>query len=68
MARALAEAHLPFDVISEHNVTPEFLSQYRVVILANTTCLSDRIVKALRDYVAGGGGFARGRFCLLRLQ
>ncbi len=56
MTRALVESHIPFDVISEHNASPEVLSQYPVVILANTTCLSDRLVRTLRDYVASGGG------------
>jgi hypothetical protein len=56
MTRALVESHIPFDVISEHNASPALLKQYRVLILADTTCLSDRLVAALRDYVAGGGG------------
>jgi Glycosyl hydrolase-like 10/Beta-galactosidase trimerisation domain len=56
MTRALVESHIPFDVISEHNASPALLQQYRVLILANTTCLSDRLVATLRDYVAGGGG------------
>ena len=56
MTRALVESHIPFDVISEHNASPDVLNQYRVVILANTTCLSDRLVKTLRAYVASGGG------------
>jgi hypothetical protein len=56
MTRALVESHIPFDVISEHNASLAVLNQYRVVILANTTCLSDRLVDTLRDYVARGGG------------
>jgi hypothetical protein len=56
MTRALVESHIPFDVISEHNASPEVLNPYRVVILANTTCLSDRLVDVLRAYVASGGG------------
>ena len=56
MTRALIESHIPFDVISEHNAAPAVLKQYRIVILANTTCLSNRLVDALRDYVANGGG------------
>jgi Glycosyl hydrolase-like 10/Beta-galactosidase trimerisation domain len=56
MARALVESHIPFDVISEHNASRELFNKYRVVILANTTCLSDRLVSSLREYVASGGG------------
>ncbi len=56
VARALLESHIPFDVISEHNVTPQTLAQYKVVVLPNDFCMSDRIAGALRDYVAKGGG------------
>ena len=33
MARALLEEHIPFEIVSEHNVTPEMLAEYKVVIL-----------------------------------
>ncbi|MHB8969884.1 MAG: beta-galactosidase trimerization domain-containing protein [Pirellulaceae bacterium] len=56
VARALLESHLPFDVISEHNVTRETLGQYRVVILPNNFCVSERIATLLREYVLQGGG------------
>jgi len=56
MARALLEEHIPFDVISEHNVTLETLSQYKVAILPNNFCISDRIAAVLREYVGTGGG------------
>ncbi|MEI6914961.1 MAG: alpha-amylase family protein, partial [Armatimonadota bacterium] len=56
ITRALLEAHIPFDVISEHNVSLETLSQYKVIVLPNTYCMSDRIAGVLRDYVAQGGG------------
>jgi len=56
VARTLLESHIPFDVIAEHNVTPETLSQYKVVVLPNNFCMSDRIAEVLRGYVAKGGG------------
>ena len=56
ITRALVEERIPFDVISEHNVTLESLSDYAVVILPNNFCMSHRIAGVLRDYVARGGG------------
>lgn len=56
VARALLESHIPFDVISEHNMSLDTLSQYRVVVLPNCYCMSDKVAKVLRDYVAQGGG------------
>ena len=56
ITRALMEAHIPFDVISEHNVTAETLAQYKVIYLPNTFCMAPRIAGLLREYVANGGG------------
>ncbi len=56
MARALLEEHIPFDVLSEHNLTAQSLARYKVVILPNNACMPDRLVKLLRDFVAAGGG------------
>lgn len=54
--RALTEEHIPFDVVSEHNLTPDLLSGYKVVILPNNFCMSERIAQLLRKYVENGGG------------
>jgi hypothetical protein len=56
MARALLEAHIPFDVVSEHNVTVDLLARYRVVILPNNRVVPGRIAALIRDYVNHGGG------------
>ncbi len=56
IARALMEEHVPFDVISEHNLTAKLLARYRVVVLPNNACMSDRLIQLLRAYVAQGGG------------
>jgi len=56
VARALLEAHVPFDVLAEHNLTLEQLSAYKVLILPNTACMSDRLVELTRQYIAHGGG------------
>jgi hypothetical protein len=54
--RTAIEEHLPTTVICDWNLVPEDLAKYKVVVLPNTACLDERQVKALRDYVAGGGG------------
>jgi hypothetical protein len=56
IARALLEAHIPFDVASEHNLTPELLDSYQVVILPNNNCMSEKVAGLIRDYVNRGGG------------
>lgn len=53
--QALIEARLPFEMLSDQAMTPKGLDQFKVVILANSTCLSDEQVKMLEDYVARGG-------------
>ena len=47
--------HLLTDVIFDDSLTPERLAPYAVVVLANSTCLSDAQCAALRDYVTAGG-------------
>jgi hypothetical protein len=54
--RAAVEEHLPLTVINDWNLTAEDLSRYKVLILANTACLDERQVTAVRDFVANGGG------------
>jgi len=56
VTRALLEAHIPFDVLAEHNLTLQSLSQYKVLVLPNTTCMSDRLLALVKQYVANGGG------------
>jgi hypothetical protein len=52
---ALIEARIPFEMLSDQAMTAKGLDQFKVVILANSTCLSDEQVKMLEDYVARGG-------------
>lgn len=53
--QALIEARVPFEMLSDQAMTPASLDQFKVVILANSTCLSDEQVKMLEAYVARGG-------------
>jgi hypothetical protein len=52
---ALVEAKLPFEFLSDMAMMAETLDRFRVVILANATCLSDAQCEMLRAYVARGG-------------
>ena len=52
---ALVEAKLPFEMLSDLAMTPASLDRFKVVILANSTCLSDAQCQTLRDYVGRGG-------------
>jgi hypothetical protein len=53
--QALIEAKLPFEMLSDQAMTPEQLDRFKVVILANSTCLSDAQCALLKAYVERGG-------------
>jgi hypothetical protein len=53
--QALVEAKLPFEMLSDQAMTAGSLDRFKVVILANSTCLSDAQARMLSDYVARGG-------------
>ena len=65
-AKALLQQKLPFDVITEEQLTQEKLARYRALILPNASCLPDAALAAIRAYVAAGGGllasYESGRF------
>ena len=50
------EEHLPVTLITELDLKPDILSRYRVLLLPNVACLSDRQLEIIREYVHGGGG------------
>ena len=52
---ALVEAKIPFELVSDQAMTPEGLDRFRVLVLANNTCLDDDQVRMLEAYVARGG-------------
>ena len=53
---ALTRAHIPVDVILDGELTPEDLSPYRVLILANAASLSAGQAEAVKTFVSEGGG------------
>lgn len=55
--RAMMEDHLPLDIIIEPDVENlETLRQYKVLVLPNATCLSQKATDNIRAFVKGGGG------------
>jgi hypothetical protein len=55
MYEILTDARIPFDVIIDTDLTPEYLSRYSVLILPNVALMSDRDVTAVKNWVAKGG-------------
>lgn len=53
--QALVEERLPFEMLSDQAATPAQLDRFKVVILANSACLSDTQCAMLEAYVARGG-------------
>src|SRR5205085_11086598 len=55
--RAMMEDHLPLDIIIEPDVENlKILAQYKVLILPNAACLSDKGAATIREFVRAGGG------------
>lgn len=54
-AKALLQSHILFDVVPETDLA-ERLSDYKVVILPNTACLSPQAKTAIRAFAEQGGG------------
>lgn len=52
---ALVEARLPFELLSDQVLTAENLDRFKVIVLANVSCLSEAQNAAIAAYVARGG-------------
>lgn len=59
--QTLLQAHIPFDVLFDEHL-PERIERYRVIVLPNTTCLSDAAAEVIRRYVEAGGGLVVTEF------
>lgn len=53
--QALVEEKIPFEMLSDQAMSPDGLDRFKVVILANATCLSDAQCASLEAYVERGG-------------
>jgi hypothetical protein len=54
--RCALEEHLPVALLNDWDLDPSVLGRSAVLVLANAAALSDAQVKAVREYVHGGGG------------
>lgn len=52
---ALIEARIPFEMVHDHLLDPEHVSQFRTLILPNIAALSTAQCKQLEDFVERGG-------------
>jgi hypothetical protein len=53
--KILNEGHVPFDVITDRQLTADVLARYRVVVLPDAAMLSGEAADAVADYVVRGG-------------
>jgi hypothetical protein len=53
---ALAESHVPFDIISTRVLSADRLARYRTLVLPNLACLGVPEARELRAFVRRGGG------------
>ncbi len=53
--QALVEARLPFEMLSDQMLSEDKLDRFKVIVLANASCLSDAQCAAIRAYVERGG-------------
>lgn len=51
----LMENHIPHDFILDDQMSKERLQKYKLVILPNVRCLSEKEIILLKDFVRGGG-------------
>jgi hypothetical protein len=51
----LTESHTPFDVFVQLQITKEYLSRFKLIILPNTVHLSDEQICAIKAYLQEGG-------------
>jgi Hypothetical glycosyl hydrolase 6 len=63
---ALIEARLPFELLSDQVLRQENLDRFRLIILANASCLSNAQCEAIRAYVARGGSVVAAHETSLR--
>nr|WP_295982738.1 alpha-amylase family protein [uncultured Agrobacterium sp.] len=52
---ALVEARIPFELVSDQVLTADHLDRFKVIVLANASCLSDEQIAAIRAYADRGG-------------
>ena len=61
--KSLLDQHIPFGVISDHNL--DQLSRHQVVVLPNVLMMGEREVAAFRAYVRAGGSLYASKYTSL---
>lgn len=52
---ALMDGRLPFDLLSDKNLSARSLARYKAVLLPNLACMDEALARILQDYMEGGG-------------
>jgi len=52
--KLLLEAHIPFDVLMQEQLTPERLAQYKLLVLPNCAVMDSKTAEIIDQAVAGG--------------
>lgn len=55
MEAVMIENHIPHDFILDDQLSRERLQKYKLVLLPNIKCMSDREMELLKEYVRNGG-------------
>jgi hypothetical protein len=61
----LRERHLPVDFVFDETLSAAALSAYRVILLPSVSCMDEKTLSVLKDYVEDGGvvaGFGENAF------
>lgn len=53
--KALLEAHVPFEIVTDRDLTEKGLADYGLLMLPDAACLSEKQAATIHDYVQGGG-------------
>ncbi|ABM80179.1 alpha-amylase family protein [Hyperthermus butylicus] len=53
---ALQHSHIHVEYLLDQDAVGEALSKYKVVVLADTACVSNELLRALENHVEAGGG------------
>lgn len=54
--RAMTEAHIPTELLSDRQLAEGDLAGLQVLVLPGTACLPDEALRRIRDFASGGGG------------
>ncbi len=63
--KAIQEEHLPVRLITEQDIEDGLLSDYSVLYLPNSACMSEKAVDEIKALVRNGGGLVASQFTSL---